>query len=324
MHEFNTTVNPRQAGRDFGILRTLMQTIPSYKSSLLIGPDVTRPIKTEYANRLSISSVDYLKGFLHTGAQFVDVISFHHYYVRSQTATAEDYVDPTILDSLQGQITLAQSIINSTSPGGKRLWLGEAGSSSGSGAPCISDRYIAGFTWLDRMGLSAVNRVDVVIRQSFYKGNYAVIDRLDYTPFPDYWLMLLYKRLVGQRVLQVATSNSSRWVRVYAHCACSQSRSQYQPGAVTLYILNLYKTDVEVKLPQFQKYDLHLYLLTPDGAAGIFSRNVRLNGQVLEMLSDSELPRLEPQTWPAGNPVHMEALTFGFVVIPDANVTVCM
>lgn len=38
--------------------------------------------------------------------------------------------------------------------------------------------------WLDRLGLSAVNGVDVVIRQSFYKGNYAMIDRLDYTPFP--------------------------------------------------------------------------------------------------------------------------------------------
>ncbi|XP_064601621.1 heparanase-like isoform X2 [Liolophura sinensis] len=323
-HVFQKTVDPSQSAKDFHVLRNLMQTFSTFKSSLLIGPDVTRPIKTSDEDELTTSSKDYLRRFLKTGSPYVDVVTFHHYYVRSQTATASDFRNPAILDSLQGQITLAQSIINSTSPGGKRLWLGEAGSSSGGGAPLLSNRYIAGFMWLDRLGLSAVSGVDVVIRQSFYKGNYAMIDCLDYTPFPDYWLTLLYKRLVGTRVLEVTRSSLDNHLRVYGHCTRTGDRSKYHAGAVTLYILNLWAVDVEVKLPQFSETDLHLYLLTPDGPSGLHSRNVRLNGQVLEMLSDSELPRLEPQTWPAGNPVHMEALTFGFVVIPDANVTVCM
>jgi hypothetical protein len=37
-------------------------------------------------------------------------------------------------------------------------------------------------------------------------------------PFKDYWLTLLFKRLVGPRVLKVAVIPRDTHVRIYAHC----------------------------------------------------------------------------------------------------------
>ena len=38
-----------------------------------------------------------------------------------------------------------------------------------------------------------------------------------YLPLPDYWIALLHKKLLGQRVLSV--KSSSQYLRAYAHCA---------------------------------------------------------------------------------------------------------
>lgn len=58
-------------------------------------------------------------------------------------------------------------------------------------------------------------RYDIVIRQTLYDGWYSLIDH-KLNPLPDYWLSLLYKRLVGQRALAVTSTDTS--VRVYSHC----------------------------------------------------------------------------------------------------------
>ena len=60
-------------------------------------------------------------------------------------------------------------------------------------------------------------RYDVVIRQTFYGGQYSLIDR-NLDPYPDYWLSLLYKRLVGSRTLDLTVNSSIRYVRAYAAC----------------------------------------------------------------------------------------------------------
>ncbi len=61
----------------------------------------------------------------------------------------------------------------------------------------ITCRYVAGFLWLDKLGMSALYRHDVVIRQSFYHGCYAMIGE-DLLPNPDLWISVLHKRLVGR------------------------------------------------------------------------------------------------------------------------------
>ena len=46
--------------------------------------------------------------------------------------------------------------------------------------------------------------VDVVTRQTLWKGQYGLLDGdLTFNPRPDYWMTLLFKRLVGRKVLKV-------------------------------------------------------------------------------------------------------------------------
>jgi heparanase 1 len=53
---------------------------------------------------------------------------------------------------------------------------GETGSAYGGGAPRLSDRYVAGFLWLDKLGMAARLGVDIVVRQSLSGANYGLLD----------------------------------------------------------------------------------------------------------------------------------------------------
>ena len=69
-------------------------------------------------------------------------------------------------------------------------------------------RFLAGFLWLDKLGLGALLNLKVIIRWTLYHANYALIDpqlRLN----PDYWLTVLYKRLVSNKVLRVSFKNGT-------------------------------------------------------------------------------------------------------------------
>ena len=64
-----------------------------------------------------------------------------------------------------------------------------------------------------------------------------------YLPLPDYWVALLHKRLMGQRVLRVSSSAQS--LRAYAHCAAPSVCD----GCLALALINIGAKTAHVQPP---------------------------------------------------------------------------
>ncbi|XP_059397821.1 heparanase-like [Carassius carassius] len=311
-------VDGYQLGQDFVHLHQILQQSAVYHSTGLYGPDVGQP--RDHRKYL-------LTGFLETGAKAITACTWHHYYVNGRDTSLEDFLDPEVLDTLGTKIKEVLEIVESVSPG-KKVWLGETSSAYGGGAVGLSDTFVAGFMWLDKLGLAAKLGLDVVIRQVLIgSGTYHLVDdNLD--PLPDYWLSLLYKRLVGPEVLKAEVNINSRPmkpIRVYLHCT-NRNSTHYRPGAVTFFALNLNKNEITIILPDHMANSTIEEFVLQSSEAGeqsLYSRSVKLNGQVLRMVDDRTLPPLKGRELPPGEHIKLPGFSFAFYVLIEAQAPVC-
>ncbi|XP_017569532.1 heparanase isoform X2 [Pygocentrus nattereri] len=292
-------VDGYQLGQDFLHLHKVLQKTRIYRSSGLYGPDVGQPRNHRK---------DLLTGFLETASNAIDACTWHHYYVNGRDTSLEDFKDPEVLDRLAVKTNEVLETVHSVSPG-KRVWLGETSSAYGGGALGLSDTFVAGFMWLDKLGLAAKLGLDVVIRQ-------------------DYWLSVLYKRLVGPEVLKVEVASNSkqkRLLRVYLHCTNRKS-SSYRQGSVTLFALNLSKNQATLSLPAlFSNSTIEAYVLqsAEPGVDGLQSRAARLNGVLLKMVDEQTFPPLQGTDLRPGEHLKLPGLSFAFYVVKQARAPVC-
>ena len=85
------------------------------------------------------------------GKSVLDALTWHHYYLNGHTATLQDFLDPQPLDYLPKMFKTVQQFLNKKKIR-KHLWLGETSSAYGGGAHGLSDRYVGGYLWLDKLG----------------------------------------------------------------------------------------------------------------------------------------------------------------------------
>ncbi|XP_004282208.1 heparanase isoform X3 [Orcinus orca] len=143
--------------------------------------------------------------------------------------------------------------------------------------------------------------------------------------FQDYWLSLLFKKLVGTNVLMASVKGPDRnKLRVYLHCT-NINHPRYKEGDITLYALNLHNVTKRLQLPHhlFDK-QVDKYLIKPSGPNGLFSKSVQLNGQTLKMVDDQTLPALTEKPLRPGSSLGLPALSYGFFVIRNAKVAACI
>ncbi|XP_059586270.1 inactive heparanase-2 isoform X3 [Alligator mississippiensis] len=317
------SVNGSQLGKDYVQLRSLLQLIRTYSRASLYGPNIGRPRKNVIA---------LLEGFMKVAGSTVDAVTWQHYYIDSRVAKVTDFLKTRLLDTLSDQIRKIQKVVNVYAPG-KRIWLEGVGASSAGGMTNLSDSFAAGFLWLNTLGMLAHQGIDVVMRHSFFDhGHNHLVDQ-NFNPLPDYWVSLLYKRLVGPKVLAVHVAGLQRKprpgrvirdkLRIYAHCASSRTHS-YVRGSITLFIINLHRSRKKIKLAgTLRDKMVHQYLLQPYGQDGLHSRSVQLNGQLLAMVDDGTLPELRPRPLRAGRTLVIPPLTMSFYVVKNVNALAC-
>lgn len=158
-------VPPLQLAKDHASLRSLLARLaPSSLAAkpVVVGPDVANAGPTGGGKYWA----EYFGNQSSVGGH-VDAATWHHYYGSSKTATLQDTHSPVVLDKFIVQqsemaASLAQHSGGSHAP---PIWLGETSSFYGGGAANVSDRFGAGFTWLDKLGAAARLNVSVVCRQ---------------------------------------------------------------------------------------------------------------------------------------------------------------
>ncbi|XP_044029524.1 heparanase isoform X2 [Siniperca chuatsi] len=291
-------VDGYQLGQDFTRLREMMSQSKLYQDAGLYGPDVGQPRDHR---------TDILEG----------------YYVNGRDTSVEDFLDPEVLDSLALKTNEVLETVKLVSPG-KAVWLGETSSAYGGGAVGLSDTFVAGFMWLDKLGLAARLGLDVVMRQVFIgSGSYHLVDE-NLDPLPDYWLSVLYKRLVGPEVLKIEAFSSfarSKRVRLYLHCS---NKKSYSSGAVTLISMNLSKKPARISVPALVSSSTVEAFVLQSGEEGLYSRSVKLNGEVLKMVDDKTLPALKGSRLPPAERLQLPAYSLAFFVLADARAAACI
>ncbi|KAK7101418.1 heparanase-like [Littorina saxatilis] len=301
--QFNTTVSPQQLAKDVASLKRLLAEFPAYSSSFIVGPEV------------AAARPEYFHSFLAAGgAKVVDAASFHHYYY------PDTNTDPNLFTSIKTMDTFYRYALDPAMTQSRQVdpqlpvWLSETSSTYVNGVHNVADRFVAGFLWLDKLGLCALHGVKAVIRQDLYGETYSILDK-NGDPRPDYWLTVLYKRIVRGHVF-LATARQD--VRVYSACANHQ---HFAAGSLAVYMLNPNSFPVTFDLPQFSSQPRMIYTLTGwDGDR--LSQYTSLNGVKLELVND-ELPKMQARV---ASPGHVTAppYSFTFVVFHHAHIPLCL
>uniref|UniRef100_H3A912 Heparanase 2 (inactive) n=1 Tax=Latimeria chalumnae TaxID=7897 RepID=H3A912_LATCH len=321
------TLNGSRLGRDYIQLKSLLQSIRAHSRASLYGPNIGRPRK----NALTL-----LDGYLmRKGVTSGGVLWKQHcdYYIDGRVAKAADFMKTRLLDTLLDQIRKVKEVVNFYTPG-KKVWLGGVGPAWAGGTNNLSDTYAAGFLWLNTLGMAAKQGIDVVIRHSFFDHGYNHLVDQNFNPLPDYWLSLLYKRLVGPKVLAVHVAGVQRKphpgrvirdkLRIYAHCTSFHESHSYVRGSITIYIINLHRSRKKIKLTgSLRDKTVHQYLLRPYGTEGLQAKLVQLNGQPLLLADNETFPEYKAKVVRPGRTLVMPPLTIGFYVVKNMNAIAC-
>ena len=321
-------ITAQQNAHDFNTLYdTIMDVYQNVdKKPLLFGDDIA-------------GTFDYLEEFVKTMGdnQYVlDTITWHHYYGNSQTYTLQDFISVKVLDSLITKLNESITIRNTYYPG-VPIALGETSSTYGGGTSNYSSSFVAGFMWLDKLGLSSIWGLNFVARQDFWGGKYALIgdSSQDYMPNPDYYSSYLFKNLVGNKVLYVENEfDLGRNIRIYAFCTRMNNNGSiyhYDKGSITVLFLNLYNTTQTVNFNLTQNninptdsgtyYDYYSLTSYKDV---INSESIYLNGEPIIMNDSFKIPTLTGKFIGYGSWVTLDALSYGFIVMNAANASACI
>ena len=226
----------------------------------------------------------------------------HHEYIEVNETSVRD---PATLDLTAELAALVVAAVRRVSAA-VQVWAGEIGPHNGGGTATsppncggnkLCGRFGSALWYADAMGAKARAGYAVFARQDFIGADYGLVNYTSLAPTPDYWLLLLWRRLVGTRVLTVQPPADAR-TRVHAFCGTDNH-------TITLVIINIDAVPACLQAPGLAdpRFDrLHFTLTAAGGEAGgddVTAPGAQLNGAVLAIGNDGELPAMPGLPVPA-------------------------
>tara|TARA_B100001971_G_scaffold215193_1_gene259929 strand:- start:5950 stop:7395 length:1446 start_codon:yes stop_codon:yes gene_type:complete len=196
----------------------------------------------------------------------MDIITWHYYPVQSsrcpvaiRRANLSRFFDAKTFDAIIPFAKEMHEYHHNYAPSSE-LWMGETGSAQCGGMKGLSDTFLSSLWWADELATLALYKHDIVIRQSIVGGDYALLDFKSLKPRPDYWLSLLWKKLMGQRVIRLPFQNSGKLLRIYQHCHPEKGSTSLIINASKYIREEVFQNDVKVYQLTSPQLDKSLYL----------------------------------------------------------------
>ena len=298
--------------RDLAIFKPfLKQNSPE---TLLTGPGSTAEAPTRPRSPIpGFLSTDAL--LTATGPAF-DVFDYHLYAAVSQRCaqrapgggtSAADALSTEWL-SRSGKIAAFYAGLRDKYEPGKPVWITETADAACGGNPWAST-FLDTFRYLVQHGRLAQLGVKVIMHNTLAASDYGLLDEKTLTPRPNYWAALLWRKLMGTKVLDSHISGAEN---IYAFAQCRQGRA----GAVALLLINAdQQRTYQFNVPT----DSERYSLT---AEHLEDKTVFLNGKPLALRGDGDMPELIGEPVQAGK-LAVAPRSITFLAMPNANNNAC-
>ncbi|XP_076166235.1 uncharacterized protein LOC143146109 [Ptiloglossa arizonensis] len=278
-------------------LRRILNGLPKYSNSILVGPDIVA-YKTKREQQ-------YLRNYFNVAAPALSAITWHPDFNSVTLDKNGVLVHPDNLDKRKEKLSKFIGRFLEKRP----LWIAESKPEE------CKNLYLGALVFARRLGDAAKLKAEVIMRQPMNLTR----------PTPDYWVSLLHKTLVGREVFnaQIETGNKSH---VYLYCQCARPSNGYGRGSVTIFGANLSPEAVEIALKGTKLTTIHEYVLSPgsDASNGMFAETVLLNNEPLTVTNDS-IPKVKPAILndPKGLRIDLPSGGIGFWVLPELKVKSC-
>ena len=261
--------------------------------------------------------------------------------------TDKDGLTSLVLSTLQ-YASWAAPLLRAGAP----LIVGETATSAHGGCDGLSNRFVAGFAlWYElgtyaELGVAQMNRQDLAgFSSETEPSNYGLLGPPGWfsgplgQPHPDYFSLLLFKQLVGRRVLSSGFSAAGNLSSVFdSHVFCAAAGGG---GAVVLTFFNMAGDAIVLAVPQLAAAQVprEEFLLTSsatpeaparggvsDWPASLTADACFLNGAQMTTNSDGSLPQ-----WPVpgrvvtdpGEAIVLPPWSYGAIVFRDAGADAC-
>ncbi|CAH0394023.1 unnamed protein product [Bemisia tabaci] len=308
-----------EMGRDIVRLRKILDSYPRYTPSMIIGPDLTRLVKSE--------DVAFARNYLHEAGNSLSALTLHPRFSSSLKAEEDPSMEmlqmiAQLETNVWGKDMLAR--LSGKAPPRKPIWIAE--SRTKEAPPQFKDA----INWLRRLGAAAKLGVQVMMSQP-HPSSFT-------NPTPDFWMMTLHKALVGRQVLDSKLiSGNKTMIEAYSHCTqtvhnpdttiLDDTLVKYEKGAVTLFGVNMADEKIRLNLKvNIKEEEIHKYILTEGKDPATGERITLFNNQKLTLSPDGEIPILTPKIRKPNRSLALTlpAKSIFFVVIPDIKARTCM
>jgi heparanase len=160
---------------------------------------------------------------------------------------------------------------------GAPIWLNETAEAACGGDP-LASTYVDTFRYLEQLGRLAKKGVQTVMHNTLARSEYALLEHDTHNPRPNYWVALLWNKLMGTEVYE--PGKLSKGVDIFVHNLKTTGKGK------AVLILNTNNTATNVAIPS----EATEYLLTADD---LLSKKVKLNGAELKLEASDELPTIK-------------------------------